>query len=227
MPRRKTSKSKPVRNRTTVKHRPLTSEEEREDRLADLGLPVQKLSFNSIFSCIGGAEIALSQMKYLPLPADFVAFIDDYNNLSSKERQVLDIDEFIHAHGLNISAVAGKVVECLVAVGHDMTQAIRAAGMPILVATSMKHAQDPIMGETERGRWLQAGGFHPTPKAAQQINITTQANAASASAAERGLPSFSDTLSLASPEHRALPPADCDVIDITTDVLEADHSVES
>jgi len=103
---------------------------------------------------------------------DAKSFLEMYDQCSKTDRTHLRIEDIAHAAGIGSLRLAEVVNTALFLYGNMQVQMILAAGMPQVVARSMKQAKT-AKGFSDREWMLKAGKILPIPKGAQtaiQIN---------------------------------------------------------
>lgn len=113
------------------------------------------------------------------------------------------LDEWVRERGVETWEMLGWVVMSIGALGGNAAQIIiNQSKFPIVKASLERALNDPV----EAKAWLESFGHFPVKSNAQIINVSASAQAvAAASAAERGLPAFSETTDEADDALRALP----------------------
>jgi hypothetical protein len=103
---------------------------------------------------------------------DAVAFVEMWDQCTKTDRTTLTVEEIAHAAGVGSLRLAEVVQTALFLYGNMQTQMMLAAGLPAVVATSLKQAKTK-KGYADREWMLKAGKILPIPKGAQtaiQIN---------------------------------------------------------
>jgi hypothetical protein len=103
---------------------------------------------------------------------DARAFLNIWDRCTAAERKHLSIEEIAHASGIGSLRLAEIVQTALFLYGNMQTQMMLAAGLPAVVAQSLKQARTK-KGYVDREWMLRAGKILPVPKGAQtaiQIN---------------------------------------------------------
>lgn len=103
---------------------------------------------------------------------DAQTFLEMWDRCTRTERNCLTVEEIAHASGVGSLRLAEVVQTALYLYGNMQTQMMLSAGLPAVVATSLKNAKK-IKGYADREWMLKAGKILPIPKGAQtaiQIN---------------------------------------------------------
>lgn len=103
---------------------------------------------------------------------DAQAFLEMWDRCTKTERTCLTVEEIAHASKVGSLRLAEVVQTALFLYGNMQTQMMLSAGLPAVVATSLKNAKK-IKGYADREWMLKAGKILPIPKGAQtaiQIN---------------------------------------------------------
>ena len=101
-------------------------------------------------------------------------FLEMWDVCSATDRKVLAIEEIAHAAGIGSLRLAEVTQTALFLYGNMQTQMMMAAGLPQIVAQSIKQAKRP-KGLADREWMLKAGKILPVPKGSQiaiQNNLT-------------------------------------------------------
>lgn len=103
---------------------------------------------------------------------DAQAFLEMWDRCTKTERTCLTVEEIAHAAGVGSLRLAEVTQTALFLYGNMQTQMMLSAGLPAVVATSLKNAKTK-KGYADREWMLKAGKILPIPKGAQtaiQIN---------------------------------------------------------
>lgn len=103
---------------------------------------------------------------------DAQAFLSVWDRCTKTERTCLTVEEIAHAAGVGALRLAEVTQTALFLYGNMQTQMMLAAGLPAVVAQSLKQAKTQ-KGYADREWMLKAGKILPIPKGAQtaiQIN---------------------------------------------------------
>lgn len=103
---------------------------------------------------------------------DAQAFIEMWDSLSATDRKNLRLEDVAHAAGIGAVRLSEVTNTAVFFYGNMQTQMMLAAGLPKIVATSIKQAKT-AKGLADREWMLKAGKILPIPKGAQtaiQIN---------------------------------------------------------
>lgn len=93
-------------------------------------------------------------------------FLSMWDQCSQQDRGVLSVEEISHAAGVGSLRLAEVTQTALFLYGNMQTQMMMAAGLPQIVAQSIKQAKRP-KGLADREWMLKAGKILPIPKGAQ------------------------------------------------------------
>ena len=97
--------------------------------------------------------------------ADAHTFLEWWDGCTKVDHSVLTIEEIAPASGVGSLRLAEVIQTAIFLYGQMQTKMILAAGLPKIVATSVKHART-AKGLFDREMMLKAGGILPTPKGA-------------------------------------------------------------
>lgn len=103
---------------------------------------------------------------------DARAFLEMWDRCTQTDRKHLSVEEIAHAAGVGSLRLAEVTQTALFLYGNMQTQMMLSAGLPAVVATSLKNAKK-MKGYADREWMLKAGKILPIPKGAQtaiQIN---------------------------------------------------------
>lgn len=103
---------------------------------------------------------------------DARTFLDFWDGITATDRKSLTLEEICFASGVGSLRLAEVTQTALFLYGNMQTQMMLAAGLPAVVATSLKQAKT-VKGYCDREWMLKAGKILPIPKGAQtaiQIN---------------------------------------------------------
>ena len=93
-------------------------------------------------------------------------FLEMWDGCTQTDRSVLSIEEISHAAGIGSLRLSEIVNSAIFLYGNMQTQMMLGAGLPKIVATSIKQAMKP-KGLADREWMLKAGKILPIPKGAQ------------------------------------------------------------
>lgn len=119
----------------------------------------------------GGLERCLEAIRVHD-DEDARAFIDIWDRCTATDRKYLKVEEIAHAAGIGSLRLAEITQTALFLYGNMQTQMMLAAGLPAVVAQSLRQAKTR-KGYADREWMLKAGKILPIPKGAQtaiQIN---------------------------------------------------------
>ena len=119
----------------------------------------------------GGIEHCITALRAHE-DEDAQAFVEMWDKCTATDRKHLKVEEIAHAAGVGSLRLAEVVNTALFLYGNMQVQMMLAAGMPSVVARSMKQAKT-AKGYADREWMLKAGKILPIPKGAQtaiQIN---------------------------------------------------------
>ena len=119
----------------------------------------------------GGIEHCITALRAHE-DEDAQAFVEIWDKCTATDRKHLKVEEIAHAAGVGSLRLAEVVNTALFLYGNMQVQMMLAAGMPQVVARSMRQAKT-AKGYADREWMLKAGKILPIPKGAQtaiQIN---------------------------------------------------------
>ena len=119
----------------------------------------------------GGIEHCITALRAHE-DEDAQAFVEMWDKCTATDRKHLKVEEIAHAAGVGSLRLAEVVNTALFLYGNMQVQMMLAAGMPQVVARSMRQAKT-AKGYADREWMLKAGKILPIPKGAQtaiQIN---------------------------------------------------------
>ncbi len=119
----------------------------------------------------GGVEHCITALRAHE-DEDAQAFVEMWDECTKTDRMHLKLEEIAHAAGVGSLRLAEVVNTALFLYGNMQVQMMLAAGMPSVVARSMRQAKT-AKGYADREWMLKAGKILPIPKGAQtaiQIN---------------------------------------------------------
>ena len=121
--------------------------------------------------------------------------IEKWDSISKSDRRYICIDDLVSALDLSPGRVLGAVVETAFNDNLDVSRLIASVWHPQVVEASIEKALTPE-GEADRRMLFQHSGFTPKSTGAV-VNVQANANsqAVAGANADRGLPSFEDTVS--------------------------------
>lgn len=180
------------------------------------------LSFKNAFDELpGGVDGAILALTLLPGERKSIevdTMIAAYSDFTPEERERLDFERFVREHKLEPGQFYGLVAEAVYTVKGFEARMLSGIAQPEL----MKEALRQAMGNPDMMKeFMKAYGHFVVPKhAGIQIQMNQNAQAiAAASATERGLPSFGETLEEADEaqldrsEPLQLTAASCSIVD--------------
>jgi len=164
-----------------------------------------------------GVDHAFIMLGYLPRAKRderLDRLCDAYRLMTVEQRADLDLERFCDDHQVERWEFLMWVVGSVTSLGGNATGLIiNAAKFPIIKASLERALADP----EEARQWLQTWGHAPLPSKGTIVNVHAQANAQSAAAAsaiERGLPSFVETMEETDEAFRQLPATTAEPIDV-------------
>ena len=113
----------------------------------------------------GGIEHCITALRAHDAE-DAFAFLEMYDECSKTDRMHLRIEDIAHASGIGSLRLQEVIQTALFLYGDKQVQMMLAAGMPQVVARSMKQAKT-AKGFADREWMLKAGKILPIPKGAQ------------------------------------------------------------
>ncbi len=119
----------------------------------------------------GGVEHCIQALRAHD-DEDARSFVEVWDRCTMTDRKHLCVEEIAHAAGVGSLRLAEVVQSALFLYGNMQTQMMLSAGLPQIVATSIKQAKMP-KGYADREWMLKAGKILPIPKGSQtaiQIN---------------------------------------------------------
>jgi hypothetical protein len=113
----------------------------------------------------GGVEHCITTLRAHD-DDDARAFIAMWDDCTMMDRKMLTIEEIAHAAGIGSLRLVEVIQTALFLYGNMQTQMMMAAGLPKIVAMSIKQARKP-RGLADREWMLKAGKILPIPKGSQ------------------------------------------------------------
>lgn len=168
----------------------------------------------------GGRQTFLEMIQRLAYngDSDAQAIMQIYDDLSTVQRERIDLDTLVFAAGVLPNRIMGKIVDETMQVGRDVAEMVASTTLPALMARTNESAMR-IDGDhaeialKDRHALLGHQKMIPVPKGAS-VHVHAHAQAAAAAQAQPSVPTFAESIDAANRATRAVQALDpAEVID--------------